>query len=59
MPYLIKANTEVIGTAFSMQELKDKAEAFEKTIHGNPYKREFCIYNETDGRHFGFHFTLF
>lgn len=59
MPYLIKANTELIDTATSMQELKDKTNAYERTIQGSPYKKEYCIYNESDGRHFGYHFTLF
>ena len=59
MPYLIKANTKLIGMATTMKELKDKADYFERKLQGTPYKREYCVYNETDGRHFGYHFTLF
>ena len=59
MPYLIKANTELIDMATTMMELKDKADCFESKLQGTPYKREYCVYNEIDGRHFGYHFTLF
>lgn len=59
MPYLIKANTNLIDMATTMEELKDKADSFERKLQGTHYKREYCVYNEIDGRHFGYHFTLF
>ena len=57
--FLIKANTRLIYTATTKQELRDKANAYERTIQGSRYKREYCVYNESDGMHFGYHFNLF
>lgn len=57
--FLIKANSRLIDTATTKQELRDKANAYERTIQGSSYKKEYCQYNESDGIHFGYHFTLF
>ena len=57
--FLIKANCRLIDTATTKQELRDKANAYERTIQGSRYKKEYCVYDESDGRHFGYHFTLF
>ena len=57
--FLIKANSRLIDTATTKQELLYKANAYERTIQGSSYKKEYCQYNESDGIHFGYHFTLF
>lgn len=57
--FLIKANSRLIGTATTKQELRDKANAYEQTIQGSRYKKEYCVYDEADGLHSGYHFTLF
>ena len=57
--FLIKANSRLIDTATTKQELLYKANAYERTIQGGSYKKEYCQYNESDGIHFGYHFTLF
>ena len=57
--FLIKANSRLIDTATTKQELLYKANAYERTIQGRSYKKEYCQYNESDGIHFGYHFTLF
>lgn len=57
--FLIKANSRLIDTATTKQGLRDKANAYERTIQGSRYKKEYCQYEETDGMHFGYHFTLF
>ena len=58
-PFLIKANCRLIDTATTKQELRDKAYAYERTIQGSRYKKEYCVYDEFDGMHLGYHFTLF
>ena len=57
--FLIKAKSRLIDTATTKQELRDKANSYERTIQGRSYKKEYCQYNESDGIHFGYHFTLF
>ena len=57
--FLIKANGVLVDTASSKQELREKATAFEKTLQGKRYKKEYCKYDETDGFYFGYDFTLF
>ena len=57
--FVIKANSRLIDTATTKQELLYKANAYERTIQGSSYKKEYCQYNESDGIHFGYHFTLF
>lgn len=49
----------MIDTATTKQELRDKANTYERTIQGSRYKKEYCQYDESDGMHFGYHFTLF
>ena len=49
----------LIDTATTKQGLRDKANAYERTIQGSRYKKEYCKYDESDGMHFGYHFTLF
>jgi len=56
--FLIKANSRLIDTATTKQELRDKASAYEQTIQGR-YKKEYCVYDEADGFHYGYDFTLF
>ena len=57
--FLIKVNGRLIDTATTKQELRDKANAYEKTIQGSRYKKEYCVYDEADGFHYGYDFTLF
>ena len=56
--FLIKADGKLIDTARTKQELREKANAYEQTIQGR-YKKEFCMYDEADGMHQGYDFTLF
>lgn len=56
--FLIKANGRLIDKATTKQELRDKANAYEQTIKGR-YKKEYCVYDEADGFHYGYDFTLF
>lgn len=57
--FLIKANGRLIDKATTIQKLRDKANAYEQTIQGSRYKKEFCLFDEADGLHFSYHFTLF
>lgn len=57
--FVIKANGRLIDTATTKQELRDKANAYEQTIQGSRYKKEYCFFEETDGTHCGYYFTLF
>lgn len=50
---------ELIGSFDTLAEAKTAADDYEKTLAGKDYKREFCIYNEADGYHKGFYFTIF
>lgn len=56
---LIKANGRLIDTADSKQELRTKASAYEQSIQGLRYKKEYCFFEESDGTHCGYYFTLF
>lgn len=56
--FLIKANGRLVDTATTKQELRDKTNAYEQTIKGR-YKKEYCVYDEADGLHNGYDFTLF
>lgn len=57
--FFIKANGRLIGKFVSKQELLKNALSYEKTLQGQRYKKEYCKYDETDGSHFGYDFTLF
>ena len=59
MTFLIKANSRLIDKAFSKQELRAKVSAYEQTLQGRRYKKEYCFFEEADGTHYGYHFTLF
>ena len=56
--FLIKSNGRLLDTATTKQELKNKVAEYERTIQGR-YKKEYCVYDEKDGFHFGYDFTLF
>lgn len=56
--FLIKSNGKLVDTANTKDELRKKASAYEQTIQGR-YKKEYCKYDEADGFHFGYDFTLF
>lgn len=56
--FLIKANGRLVGKALSKEELRTKALTYEQTIKGR-FKKEFCKFDEADGMHFGYDFTLF
>lgn len=56
--FLIKANGKVVGTATTKNELQTKTSAYEQTIKGR-YKKEYCVYDEADGLHNGYDFTLY
>ena len=57
--FLIKKNSQLVGTARTIQECRLIASQFETTLKGKRYKKEFCNYDEIDGIHKGYHFTLF
>lgn len=57
--FLIKANGRLIDEATTKQDLLDKVNAYEQTIQGSRYKKEYCVYDEANGFHYGYDFTLF
>lgn len=56
--FLIKANGRLVDTAATKHDLRTKALAYEQTIKGR-YKKEYCVYDEADGLHNGYDFTLY
>ena len=50
---------ELIGGFDTLDDASAAADDYEKTLTGKDYKRDFCVYNETDGNHKGFCFTIF
>jgi hypothetical protein len=50
---------ELIGGFDTLEEARAAADDYEKKLDGKDYKREFCVYNEPDGIHKGFCFTIF
>jgi len=50
---------ELIGRFNALDEARAAANNYEKKLYDKNYKREFCVYNESDGIHKGFYFTIF
>lgn len=64
--YLVKAqnyfdaeNVKVVGSYSTKEKAKTAADNYEKTIPTKRYKKEFCVYQESDGIHKGWFFTIF
>lgn len=54
-----KDSVELIGGFGTMDGARVAANDYEKTLNGKEYKREFCVYDEPNGIHKGFCFTIF
>lgn len=50
---------ERLGVYNTIEDARAAADEYEKTLKGKCYKREFCVYDEEDGKHKGFFFTIF
>ena len=57
--YMKKQGTELIGSFSTLDEARIAADGYEKRLNNKNYKREFCVYDEPDGIHKGFCFTIF
>lgn len=50
---------ETLGSFNTIVEARAAADEYQKTLTGKCYRREFCVYDEVDGNHKGFLFTIF
>lgn len=50
---------ELIGSFETLFEAREAANDYEKNLADEVYKREFCMFDELDGIHKGFCFTVF